>query len=78
MLNFKSSSEIYDAGYCVMKYDIYKDRDVWRHLDILWELPSGLVPTIINGGLPVQVATLNDVVTAFERAQREAAGGKDH
>lgn len=71
---FHNAADIYDAGYCVMKYDIYKDFDIWRHRDQLWELPPSSVQAIVNGGIPVQIAPMDDVITAFADFERTKNG----
>jgi hypothetical protein len=65
MTEFKSSAEMFNAGYCVQQYTSNPNEgDLWRFKDEIYETPKNSVTAAINASPPVYVALLSDVVAA--------------
>jgi hypothetical protein len=55
-LKFKSSAELFDAGYAVQQYDISTVMRTWRYKDKTFTTPYDVpVETVMWNELPMQV-----------------------
>jgi hypothetical protein len=65
MIEFKDSSDYYAHGYCIYEYYIAMDRELWRHKDRIYSLPSNSVETyegkFVGIEQPLPFARLDDV-----------------
>lgn len=66
MTEFKTTSEMFDAGYCVQQYTANPNSgDLWLFRGEIYETPRDAVLTIINSQpLPVYIASRLDVLAA--------------
>ena len=71
MTEFKSSAEMFAAGYCVQQYSANPNSgDLWRFNNEFYETRKGAVRAIINARhgskemLPVYIASRSDVLAA--------------
>lgn len=63
MTAFRTSAEMYDAGYCLQQYNINSDLTYWRFRDDVvrtW----GEVPTVQNKEPNIPLARYEDVKAA--------------
>jgi hypothetical protein len=59
-----TSTDIFDAGYAVMLYDIAVSHQTWRFRDTDYRIPAGAVPYVDLPDLPFRVARAADVIEA--------------
>lgn len=65
MTEFKYTSEMFDAGYCVQQYSANpNDGDLWLFRGEIYETPRDAVQSLINKFPHVYIASRSDVLAA--------------
>ncbi len=60
-LDFKSSQEIYAAGFCLPEYSILSDCDLWRFHDEHFKTFPGAVEKMKNSNPDIFLARVDEV-----------------